>query len=80
MLPSANEMQPAFHEAVQVFASGMAIPHPDKVKDTGAKGVNQKGFGFGGEDAYFYSSGRWGQCWDLGSDMGRSGGYIPCSV
>ncbi len=58
LLPSANEMQPSFHEPVHVFASGMAIPHPDKVRDAGAKGVNQKGFGYGGEDAYFFSSGK----------------------
>lgn len=58
LLPAANEMQPAYHEPVNVNASGMAIPHPDKVKQSGAKGVNQKGHGFAGEDAYFYCSGR----------------------
>jgi protein phosphatase PTC7 len=58
LLPSANEMMPAYHEPVNIFASGMAIPHPDKVKQSGAKGMNQKGFGNAGEDAYFYASGR----------------------
>ncbi|GIL80853.1 hypothetical protein Vretimale_9436 [Volvox reticuliferus] len=42
---------------VQLSASGVAVPHPDKVKHDGAKGVNRKGFGHGGEDAYFYCSG-----------------------
>lgn len=58
LLPSANEMMPAYHEPVHIIASGMAIPHPDKVKQSGAKGINQKEFGHGGEDAYFYCSGR----------------------
>jgi hypothetical protein len=62
LLPAANEMQPAYHEPVHVVASGMAIPHPDKVKESGIKGVNHKGFGFGGEDAYFYTQGRYVYC------------------
>jgi protein phosphatase PTC7 len=36
-------------------ASGIAIPHPEKVQH-GVKGVNRKGFGHGGEDSYFYAS------------------------
>lgn len=35
--------------------SGVAIPHPEKVQD-GTKGVNRRGYGFGGEDSYFYAS------------------------
>ena len=58
LLPSANELVPTYHEPVHVHAAAMAIPHPDKVKAAGAKGVNQQGFGFGGEDAYFYSAGK----------------------
>jgi protein phosphatase PTC7 len=45
------------HEPVKVVASGLAIPHPDKVKK-GAKGANSKGFGHGGEDAYFFTQGK----------------------
>jgi len=40
---------------LQVEASGIALPHPEKVQH-GAKGVNRKGFGHGGEDSYFYAS------------------------
>ena len=58
LLPSANELVPTYHEPVHVHAAAMAIPHPDKVKAAGAKGVNQQGFGYGGEDAYFYSAGK----------------------
>jgi len=39
---------------VSVRASGMSIPHPEKVRKQGAKGHNTRGFGSGGEDAYFY--------------------------
>eukprot|EP00798_Chlamydomonas_sp_ICE-L_P007420 gene7420-553_t len=41
-------------QPVAVSVSAMAIPHPDKVKRSGMKGVNRLGYGFGGEDAYFY--------------------------
>lgn len=40
---------------LQVEASGIALPHPEKVQH-GVKGVNRKGFGHGGEDSYFYAS------------------------
>ncbi|KXZ55325.1 hypothetical protein GPECTOR_3g458 [Gonium pectorale] len=45
-------------EPVRLTASGVAVPHPDKIRQDGAKGVNRKGFGHGGEDAYFYAEGR----------------------
>ncbi|PNH10786.1 putative protein phosphatase 2C 55 [Tetrabaena socialis] len=45
-------------QPVAMAASGVAVPHPDKVKFDGSKGVNRKGFGHGGEDAYFYCHGR----------------------
>lgn len=45
-------------EPVRVSVSGVAVPHPDKVKHDGAKGMNRKGFGHGGEDAYFYCQGK----------------------
>ena len=35
----------------------MAIPHPEKAAE-GHKGLNRKGYGYGGEDAYFYCSNR----------------------
>eukprot|EP00889_Picochlorum_renovo_P001840 jgi/Picre1/28870/NNA_004266.t1 len=38
-----------------VDASGYSMPHPDKVR-AGTKGMNRKGMGYGGEDAYFYAS------------------------
>lgn len=31
----------------------MALPHPEKAA-AGQKGLNKKGFGYGGEDSYFY--------------------------
>ena len=39
-------------------AAGIAFPHPDKVTKGQARGVNKQHFGFAGEDAYFYCSGR----------------------
>ena len=42
---------------IMVEASGIALPHPEKVQH-GSKGVNRKGFGHGGEDSYFYASNR----------------------
>ncbi len=42
-------------QPLQVAASGLAIPHPSKVR-LGIKGVNRKGGGHGGEDSYFYAS------------------------
>ncbi|KAG2496235.1 hypothetical protein HYH03_005833 [Edaphochlamys debaryana] len=45
---------------VKLSVSGVAVPHPDKVKIDGAKGVNRKGFGHGGEDSYFYAAGKGG--------------------
>ena len=41
---------------VRPVASGLSIPHPEKLR-MGFKGVNHKGSGYAGEDAYFYTSG-----------------------
>lgn len=43
---------------VAVAVSGVAFPHPEKVIKNKIRGVNMKGFGYGGEDAYFYASGQ----------------------
>ncbi|GFR39752.1 hypothetical protein Agub_g236 [Astrephomene gubernaculifera] len=58
LLPAAPEDAEIASEPVRLSASGMAVPHPDKVKQDGAKGVNRKGFGHGGEDSYFYCAGK----------------------
>ena len=42
---------------LRVAAAGFSMPHPEKVA-AGAKGANRKGFGSGGEDAYFYATNR----------------------
>ncbi len=52
-----EEVQP-----VQVSASGVAFPHPEKVIKNKVRGVNTRSFGYGGEDAYFYCHGRWVRC------------------
>ncbi|EFJ45028.1 hypothetical protein VOLCADRAFT_64171 [Volvox carteri f. nagariensis] len=57
LLPVAPEDDLAA-QPVRLTVSGVAVPHPDKVKQDGAKGVNRKGFGHGGEDAYFYCVGQ----------------------
>lgn len=37
--------------------SAVALPHPEKAA-AGQKGLNRKGYGYGGEDSYFYCSNR----------------------
>jgi protein phosphatase PTC7 len=44
-------------QPLAVETSGISLPHPEKVA-TGAKGVNRKGAGHGGEDSYFYAGNR----------------------
>lgn len=44
-------------QPLNVETSGIALPHPEKVA-AGAKGVNRKGAGHGGEDSYFYAGNR----------------------
>lgn len=51
-------------QPLSVDVSGYSMPHPDKVK-SGVKGMNRKGMGYGGEDAYFYASNSNGT-WALG--------------
>lgn len=58
LLPAATEMIMGHHEPVQVSASALAIPHPEKVMKQKLKGVNQQGSGYAGEDSYFYCEGR----------------------
>lgn len=43
-------------QAISIRGAGVAIPHPEKVKD-GKRGVNLRSSGFAGEDAYFYTPG-----------------------
>ena len=43
---------------LSVHASGISVAHPEKARDPTARAVNRKHFGWGGEDAYFYSD-RW---------------------
>lgn len=43
-------------KAASIRGAGVAIPHPEKVKD-GKRGVNARAAGFAGEDAYFYTPG-----------------------
>ncbi len=38
---------------VKMTCSGLAIPHPEKVLKSKTKGYNVRGFGYGGEDAYY---------------------------
>lgn len=42
---------------LRVAASALAIPHPEKAM-AGQRGVNRRGYGHGGEDAYFYCTNR----------------------
>jgi protein phosphatase PTC7 len=46
------------HEPIKVSAAGLAIPLPEKIINRLSKGVNKRGFGHGGEDAYFFCEGR----------------------
>lgn len=43
-------------EPLEVSVSAVSVPLPEKIK-AGKKAYNRRGFGYGGEDAYFYS---WG--------------------
>ena len=63
--PLARNLLPAAHTTVGLqledpepvnitSVSAMAIPHPEKILKNKLKGVNKAGFGYGGEDAYFY--------------------------
>jgi len=56
---SSGSLGEPFYVALDVPLSiniaSISIPHPEKVAD-GAKGVNKKGLGHAGEDAYFYAS------------------------
>ena len=44
-------------KALTVQASAIAVPHPEKVHGSTGKAVNKKKTGWGGEDAYFYTTG-----------------------
>lgn len=47
-----------FGDPVSVQAAGISFPHPDKVQNGNIRGVNKQHFGYAGEDAYFYCTGR----------------------
>lgn len=51
--PSYNLLGAPLHPEV----AAVALPHPEKAS-AGQKGLNRKGYGYGGEDAYFYCSNR----------------------
>jgi hypothetical protein len=42
---------------VDVRAAGVAFPHPEKVIKNQVRGVVSRGFGYGGEDAFFFATG-----------------------
>ena len=46
----------ALPSPLSVHSSGVAIPHPDKLKQ-GVRGWNSKVSGYAGEDAYFCAPG-----------------------
>lgn len=58
LLPAATDMLLGHHEPIKVSAAGLAIPLPEKIINRLSKGVNKRGFGHGGEDAYFFCEGR----------------------
>lgn len=51
-LPPPSHLHPSPPQA-----AATALPHPEKAA-AGLKGVNRKGGGYGGEDAYFYCTNR----------------------
>lgn len=53
-------------DPVSVQAAGIAFPHPDKVADGRGRGVNKQHFGWAGEDAYFYCTGRSNSIFGMG--------------
>ncbi|KAL6757479.1 hypothetical protein V8C86DRAFT_2623890 [Haematococcus lacustris] len=58
LLPAALQSPVVeYPEPVKLTASGMAIPHPEKLMKGGRKGVNTRGYGHAGEDAYFFGKG-----------------------
>ena len=48
---------PPLRSPLHLDVSAVALPHPEKAA-AGQKGLNRKGFGYGGEDSYFYSTNR----------------------
>jgi hypothetical protein len=48
---------PHLRAPLHLDVSAVALPHPEKAA-AGQKGLNRKGFGYGGEDSYFYSTNR----------------------
>lgn len=60
LLPASlnvGEMMKKKRKKVDIKASGMVIPHPQKVQQ-GIKAQSRNGRGLGGEDAYFYAFGK----------------------
>ena len=61
LIPCERLDLPATHltdleQPLVVQASAIAVPHPEKVHGGIGKAVNQKKTGWGGEDAYFYTT------------------------
>ncbi len=53
LLPAILNLAAEQPSPVRVRASGVAIPHPEKVLKSKTKGYNAGGYGYGGEDSYF---------------------------
>ena len=54
---SLHDPEHRISHPLTVDVSGIALPHPEKVQ-IGMKGANKKGYGFGGEDSYFFATNR----------------------
>lgn len=50
--------QTVLPKPLEVTFGAMSVPHPEKVSKDAAKAVNKQAEGWGGEDAYFCTSGR----------------------
>lgn len=57
--PAAAAAAAPLPVSISARAAGIAIPHPEKVKN-GVRGVNHRNHGHAGEDAYFYTPGALG--------------------
>lgn len=58
LLKASSADEVVASQPVHVAASGIAFPHPEKVMQQAMRGVNHRNSGHGGEDAYFYCTGR----------------------
>ena len=53
-----SQDKPVLPQPLKVTFGAMSVPHPEKVSKENLKAVNKKAEGWGGEDAYFCTSGR----------------------